>query len=125
MKLEDLHRHQEIRAAIAQHKHEAAELRRRNPTIATLPLTPRGLQTAAEARSRAEAEHRRLEEKNARLAAELETITGAATAEHYDAGSLVTLDLMLSPPDAFEGGGSQCRGSHCLRSVWPGELATL
>ena len=30
--------------------------------------------------------------------------TGAATAEHYDAGSLVTLDLMLSPASAFAGG---------------------
>eukprot|EP01051_Picozoa_sp_SAG22_P005803 SAG22_NODE_358_length_11759_cov_39.384563_3_plen_439_part_00 len=74
---DDLHRHQEMRAAIAQHKREAAELRRRHPTIAALPLTPRGLQTAAEARSRAEAEHRRLEEDYTRLAAELESINTA------------------------------------------------
>ena len=30
--------------------------------------------------------------------------TGAPTPEHYDAGSLITLDLMLSAPSAFSGG---------------------
>ena len=30
--------------------------------------------------------------------------TGAATPEHYDAGSLVTLDVLLSPTSAFTGG---------------------
>jgi hypothetical protein len=34
--------------------------------------------------------------------------TGAATSTHYDAGSLVTLDVMLSATSDFDGGEFEC-----------------
>lgn len=78
---DDAERHSEMRHAIAAHRLEAAELRRRHPHIAAIPLTPRALQQAASLRADAEAEHAKLEAGHVHIEEELRR-TRAALAAH-------------------------------------------